>query len=144
MLDLHDRCALHTCQHGLFSGSSDSGGAGIAALLPAHISWVSPSLRGVIATPVTPQPLGNRCDPVSDGDPGNAPQRPAAPALVFAPLMAAANALTHGSVQAHPPEIRSAIKRIRFGFRNFDNYRIRALLYAGKPNWRVLGSIVVQ
>ncbi|HEY9376428.1 MAG TPA: ISL3 family transposase [Jiangellaceae bacterium] len=36
------------------------------------------------------------------------------------------------------------IKRIGFGFRNFDNYRIRALLYAGKPNWRVLSSIVVQ
>ena len=36
------------------------------------------------------------------------------------------------------------IKRIGFGFRNFANYRIRALLYAGKPNWRVLGSIVVQ
>jgi transposase len=35
------------------------------------------------------------------------------------------------------------IKRIGFGFRNFENYRIRALLYAGKPNWRVLGSIVV-
>jgi transposase len=32
----------------------------------------------------------------------------------------------------------------RFGFRNFRNYRIRALLYAGKPNWRVLGSIVVR
>jgi transposase len=36
------------------------------------------------------------------------------------------------------------IKRIGFGFRNFDNYRIRVLLYAGKPNWRLLGSIVVQ
>jgi transposase len=36
------------------------------------------------------------------------------------------------------------IKRIGFGFRNFENYRIRPLLYAGKPNWRVLGSIVVQ
>lgn len=36
------------------------------------------------------------------------------------------------------------IKRIGFGFRNFHNYRIRALLYAGKPNWRVLGSIVVR
>lgn len=35
------------------------------------------------------------------------------------------------------------IKRIGFGFRNFDNYRIRALLYAGKPNWRTLKSIVV-
>lgn len=36
------------------------------------------------------------------------------------------------------------IKRIGYGFTNFDNYRIRALLYAGKPNWRVLTSIVVQ
>ena len=36
------------------------------------------------------------------------------------------------------------IKRIGFGFRNFENYPIRALLYAGKPNWRVLGSIVVR
>jgi transposase len=36
------------------------------------------------------------------------------------------------------------VKRIGFGFRNFENYRIRALLYAGKPNWRVLGSIVVR
>jgi transposase len=36
------------------------------------------------------------------------------------------------------------IKRIAFGFCNFENYRIRALLYAGRPNWRVLGSIVVR
>lgn len=36
------------------------------------------------------------------------------------------------------------IKRVGFGFRNFQNYRIRALLYAGKPNWRVLDSIVVR
>jgi transposase len=36
------------------------------------------------------------------------------------------------------------IKRVGFGFRNFENYRIRALLYAGRPNWRVLGSIVVR
>ncbi len=36
------------------------------------------------------------------------------------------------------------IKRIAFGFRNFENYRIRALLYAGRPTWRVLGSIVVR
>jgi len=36
------------------------------------------------------------------------------------------------------------IKRIGFGFRNFDNYRIRVLQYAGKPNWPVLNSIVVR
>ncbi|MGC9961560.1 MAG: hypothetical protein ABSE47_06615 [Acidimicrobiales bacterium] len=31
-----------------------------------------------------------------------------------------------------------------FGFTNFENFRIRALLYAGKPNFRVLDSIVVS
>jgi transposase len=36
------------------------------------------------------------------------------------------------------------VKRIGFGFRNFRNYRVRALLNAGRPNWRVLGSIVVR
>lgn len=36
------------------------------------------------------------------------------------------------------------VKRVGFGFRNFRNYRVRALLYAGKPNWRILGSIIVQ
>jgi len=36
------------------------------------------------------------------------------------------------------------VKRVGFGFRNFENYRVRALLYAGKPNWRVLASIVVR
>jgi transposase len=43
-----------------------------------------------------------------------------------------------------PNNLIKRIKRIGFGFRNFKNYRIRALLYAGKPNWRVLGSIVVR
>ena len=33
------------------------------------------------------------------------------------------------------------IKRIGFGFRNFANYRIRALLYAGKPNWKLLPAL---
>ncbi len=33
------------------------------------------------------------------------------------------------------------IKTIGFGFRNFGSYRIRALLYAGKPHWRVLGRV---
>ncbi len=35
------------------------------------------------------------------------------------------------------------VKRVAFGFTNFENFRIRALLYAGKPNLRVLDSIVV-
>jgi hypothetical protein len=32
------------------------------------------------------------------------------------------------------------IKRVAFGFRRFAGYRIRALLYAGKPNWDLLVS----
>ena len=30
------------------------------------------------------------------------------------------------------------IKRVAFGFRRFAGYRIRALLYAGKPDWASL------
>jgi len=51
--------------------------------------------------------------------------------------------VTNGPTEALNNLIKR-IKRIGFGFRNFENYRIRALLYAGKPNWRVLGSIVVR
>ena len=29
----------------------------------------------------------------------------------------------------------------RSGYRNFANYRIRALLYAGKPNWGLLATV---
>ncbi len=33
------------------------------------------------------------------------------------------------------------VKRAAFGFRSFRNYRIRVLLYAGKPNWSLLATI---
>jgi transposase len=33
------------------------------------------------------------------------------------------------------------IKRIAFGFTSFRNYRIRVLLYAGRPNWDRLATI---
>jgi transposase len=33
------------------------------------------------------------------------------------------------------------VKRAAFGFTSFDNYRIRSLLYAGKPNWALLSTI---
>ena len=33
------------------------------------------------------------------------------------------------------------IKRAGFGFRRFAYYRVRALLYAGKPNWDLLATI---
>jgi transposase len=35
------------------------------------------------------------------------------------------------------------VKRAGYGFRNFENYRIRILLYSGRPDWRILNSIVV-
>jgi len=33
------------------------------------------------------------------------------------------------------------IKRVSFGITNFDHYRIRVLLYAGKPDWTLLDTI---
>lgn len=33
------------------------------------------------------------------------------------------------------------VKRIAFGFTSFRNYRIRSLLYAGRPNWALLATI---
>jgi transposase len=35
----------------------------------------------------------------------------------------------------------SLLKRVAFGFRSFRNYRVRSLLYAGKPNWDLLATI---
>ncbi len=32
------------------------------------------------------------------------------------------------------------VKRVAFGFRRFDHYRIRSLLYAGKPTWTLLDT----
>lgn len=40
--------------------------------------------------------------------------------------------VTNGPTEAINNLIKR-IKRVGFGFRNFENYRIRALLYAGNP-----------
>ena len=48
--------------------------------------------------------------------------------------------LTSGPTEALNNLIKR-IKRAAFRFRNFANYRIRALLYAGKPNWDLLASV---
>jgi transposase len=40
--------------------------------------------------------------------------------------------------------VNNLIKRVKrgaFGFTSFRNYRIRSLLYAGKPNWSLLGVV---
>ncbi len=33
------------------------------------------------------------------------------------------------------------VKRVAFGLRRFVNYRVRALLYAGRPNWDLLTTV---
>ncbi len=33
------------------------------------------------------------------------------------------------------------VKRVAFGFRSFRNYRVRSLLYAGRPNWDLLATV---
>ncbi len=37
--------------------------------------------------------------------------------------------------------IRKRIKRVAFGLTRFRNFRIRVLLYAGRPNWDLLASV---
>jgi hypothetical protein len=52
-----------------------------------------------------------------------------------------------GSREAAPGPSEAAnnlikrIKRIAFGFTRFSNYRVRVLLYAGRPNWNLLATI---
>jgi transposase len=48
--------------------------------------------------------------------------------------------VTNGPTEAMNNLIKR-IKRIGFGFRRFAHYRIRVLLYAGRPNWDLLASI---
>src|SRR5215208_3466877 len=54
-----------------------------------------------------------------------------------------------GDAQAHvsngPTEAANnlikRVKRVAFGFTRWRNYRIRVLLYAGRPNWDLLATI---
>ena len=51
----------------------------------------------------------------------------------------------HAHVTNGPTEaVNNLIKRVKraaFGFTSFRNYRIRSLLYAGKPNWDLLATV---
>jgi transposase len=51
----------------------------------------------------------------------------------------------HAHVSNGPTEainnLIKRVKRVAFGFRRFDHYRTRALLYAGKPNWAQLDTV---
>jgi transposase len=48
--------------------------------------------------------------------------------------------VTNGPTEAANNLIKR-VKRAAFGMRKFRNYRIRALLYAGKPDWSLLGAV---
>ena len=51
----------------------------------------------------------------------------------------------HAQVSNGPTEAANnfikRVKRAAFGFTSFRNYRVRSLLYAGKPNWDLLATI---
>lgn len=47
---------------------------------------------------------------------------------------------TNGPTEA-ANNLLKRVKRVAFGFTNFRNYRVRALLYAGRPNWQLLATI---
>jgi transposase len=48
--------------------------------------------------------------------------------------------LSNGPTEAANNLIKR-IKRVGFGFTRFRNYRVRVLLYAGRPNWELLPTI---
>ena len=50
-------------------------------------------------------------------------------------------ALFHESDEASLKRNPVRVKRVAFGFKRFRNYRIRTLLYAGKPNWTLLPTV---
>ncbi|WP_298445977.1 hypothetical protein [Ferrimicrobium sp.] len=58
-----------------------------------------------------------------------------------------ASAVLHGRyrLSSVPTEgLANLLKRVAFGFANFENYRILAFLYAGKSYRKVLDSIMVE
>ena len=48
--------------------------------------------------------------------------------------------VTNGPTEA-ANNLAKMIKRVSFGITNFDHYRTRVLLYAGKPNWTLLNTL---
>ncbi|WP_419840783.1 transposase [Candidatus Poriferisodalis sp.] len=48
--------------------------------------------------------------------------------------------VTNGPTEA-ANNLAKLIKRVSFGVTNFDHYRIRVLLYAGKPDWTLLDTL---
>ncbi len=49
--------------------------------------------------------------------------------------------VSNGPTEAANNLIKRVKRIMAFGFRRFANYRIRSLLYAGRPNWELLATI---
>lgn len=51
----------------------------------------------------------------------------------------------HAQISNGPTEAMNSlikrVKRVGFGFRRYRNYRLRVLLYAGRPNWDLLATL---
>ena len=47
---------------------------------------------------------------------------------------------TNGPTEA-ANNLSKRVKRAAFGFRSFRNFRIRSLLYAGRPTWNLLATV---
>ena len=78
--------------------------------------------------------------PTADAARG-APARPHASRVWRRPDRRLARAhVTNGPTEAINNLVKR-VKRVAFGFRRFDHYRIRSLLYAGKPNWTLLNTL---
>ncbi len=52
----------------------------------------------------------------------------------------APRARQHGPTEAANNLIKR-VKGVAFGFTNFRNYRVRTLLYTGRPNWDLLATL---
>lgn len=48
--------------------------------------------------------------------------------------------VTNGPTEAANNLVKR-VKRAAFGFTSFRNFRVRALLYAGKPRWHLLTTV---
>ena len=68
------------------------------------------------------------------------------PSSVLMAVMAGVVAFSLAACSANAPteaanNLIKRVKRVAFGFTRFRNYRVRVLLYAGRPNWQLLATV---
>ena len=126
----------------------NSGACSPPAIPAARFAWrgtpTKPSAGSTTSTaPASPTPTpanSPTTSPTPTARPSCAPW--AAPWPAGTPRSSTGTA--PGSPTAPPKPSNNLVKRVKraaFGFRRFAHYRIRALLYAGKPNWALLNGL---